>query len=377
MIKDLRFLLTAITFFTLVGVNANAQNASFRAQPLKAKFVSNSPSTISILSPHGMNEDTRGFKNLVSNELLLVGTILDEDGVRLALINNQEVSLSETGLFNISIDLMPGVNEITFYILDMEDQTTKKIYQVETPAKSNDMISEKGNYYALMIGVDKYGDAEIVDLENPIADSKTLGNVLIENYTFPEENVQYLENPTRSDLIDALDGLSQRLSKEDNLLIFYAGHGFWDEDKKTGYWIPSDGKKSSTANWFRNTTLTDQLRAIDTKHTLLIADACFSGSIFKSRSISIAEEEVVIKKLYDLPSRKAMTSGTLTEVPDESEFMKYLAKRLTENEEKYIPSSELFSSFRRAVINNSDVVPQHGTIQKAGDEGGDFIFIRK
>ena len=67
----------------------------------------------------------------------------------------------------------------------------------------------------------------------------------------------------------------------------------------------------------------------------------------------------------------------LTEVPDKSAFLKYLVKRLETNTEAYLPSSELFSSFRRAVINNSDNIPQYGTIQKAGDEGGDFIFIRK
>ena len=72
-----------------------------------------------------------------------------------------------------------------------------------------------------------------------------------------------------------------------------------------------------------------------------------------------------------------MTSGTLTEVPDRSEFIKYLTKRLETNVEKYLPSAELFSSFRRAVINNSDVIPQYGTMQKVGDEGGDFIFIRR
>ncbi len=76
-------------------------------------------------------------------------------------------------------------------------------------------------------------------------------------------------------------------------------------------------------------------------------------------------------------SRKAMTSGTLKQVPDESIFIRYLLKRLDDNEEKYMSSEELFTSFRMAVMNNSQNVPQYGTVQNVGDEGGDFIFIRK
>jgi hypothetical protein len=52
-------------------------------------------------------------------------------------------------------------------------------------------------------------------------------------------------------------------------------------------------------------------------------------------------------------------------------------KRLDENEDQYMPSEVLFNSFKMAVMSNSPNVPQYGTIQNVGDEGGDFIFIRK
>ena len=37
----------------------------------------------------------------------------------------------------------------------------------------------------------------------------------------------------------------------------------------------------------------------------------------------------------------------------------------------------LFTNFRTAVLNNSPTEPQYGIIQNAGDEGGEFMFIRK
>ena len=117
---------------------------------------------------------------------------------------------------------------------------------------------------------------------------------------------------------------------------------------------------------------------ISTKHTLLISDACFSGSIFQGRSNA---PNRAVTALASTPSRRAMTSGTLKTVPDESVFMRYLLKRLNENSEPYLSAQSLFSSFKEAVINNlpagSNLIPQYGVVQEAGDEGGDFVFVKK
>jgi len=177
-------------------------------------------------------------------------------------------------------------------------------------------------------------------------------------------------------MVEAFDNLSNKLSENDNLLVFYAGHGWWDDDKNLGYWLPSDARKNSTAFWIRNSTISDYMSSIKTKHTLLIADACFSGSIFKTRS-AFSDAQPAINKLYELQSKTAMTSGNLKEVPDKSVFLQYLVKRLKNNTNKYISADMLFASFRQAVMNNSPTEPQFGTIQNAGDEGGEFIFIKK
>jgi hypothetical protein len=58
-------------------------------------------------------------------------------------------------------------------------------------------------------------------------------------------------------------------------------------------------------------------------------------------------------------------------------FFKFLVDRLESNQEKYMSASELFMSLEMAVANNSPNAPQYGVIQNVGDQGGDFIFIRK
>ncbi|NDK18537.1 MAG: hypothetical protein GW912_05940, partial [Zetaproteobacteria bacterium] len=57
--------------------------------------------------------------------------------------------------------------------------------------------------------------------------------------------------------------------------------------------------------------------------------------------------------------------------------MKYLLDRLENNKEAFLAASQLFSQLEDPVGNNSPTTPQFGIIQNVGDEGGDFIFIRK
>ena len=229
-------------------------------------------------------------------------------------------------------------------------------------------------YYALVIAVQDYDDPNINDLDHPIKDASKFIDIIQSDYNFKKENIQFMKNPTKADIIGKLHNMRSQVTPEDNLLIYYAGHGHYDEEMETGYWFPKDATPTNPVNWLPNTDLTNYLNVLKTKHTLLIADACFSGGIFKSRAAF--NNIMAVEKLYKLTSRKALTSGTLAEVPDKSVFIEYLIKRLDENTRKYLPSEQLYSSMKEAVMNNSDNVPQYGTIQNVGDEGGDFIFIR-
>ncbi|MEO1053599.1 MAG: caspase family protein [Bacteroidota bacterium] len=232
-------------------------------------------------------------------------------------------------------------------------------------------------YYALVIGVEDYQDGNIADLDHPIADAKGLIDVITSHYTFNTADITFLKNPSRTDIIQAFDRYANVVKPTDNLLIFYAGHGIWDEQLEQGFWLPKDASTKSKANWISNGTIRDYVRAIKAKHTLLIADACFSGGILKERSAFTGSRAML--EMYKLPSRKAITSGTLKTVPDKSVFIEYLLKNLRLNEYPLYSAEQLFSNFKVAVINNSPngQVPQYGAIQNSDDEGGSFIFLKK
>ncbi len=243
------------------------------------------------------------------------------------------------------------------------------------PMDSSAMKS-KHRFFALIMGVETYTDPEIVSLSEPIKDANLLRQVLTDKYTFADEDITFLKNPTFEDISIAFEDLGKKIEPTDYLLIFYAGHGYFDEKTNIGYWLPADAQKKTTTKWFRNSALVENIRAINSKHTLLIADACFSGGIFKTRA-PFNNADPNIADMMRRPSRKAMTSGSLTTVPDKSVFMKYLLKTLTENQNKYLPSEDLFDEIKTSMKNNSDTKPLYGEIQNAGDEGGNFVLIKK
>lgn len=300
-----------------------------------------------------------------SNEdLQVVNIFINSEFYKNIIVNTasrKAVSVNET------IDLTLGNNSIKLEAITISGK------KIEDIARINYDLST-ARYYALIIAVEDYDDPAISDLGQPINDANKFYQLISARYTFNEEDIIFLKNPTKADIIGTLHEMRGTVKTEDNLLIYYAGHGYWDEEMKTGYWLPSDAKKDNPVNWLPNTDLTNYINVLKTKHTLLVADACFSGGIFNTRAAF--DNIATIEKLYKLPSRKAITSGTKKEeVPDESVFVKYLLKQLRVNNDLYFSSEQLFSQMRPAIMNNSDNVPQYGTIQKVGDEGGDFVFI--
>jgi hypothetical protein len=305
-----------------------------------------------------------------------------------ATVNSPEnirfINLFNNGQFVRNI--IPPVSTIKQMVIDemMELQLGGNELRIEAVSTSGKKIESSveivydlasARYHALIIAVEKYNDPNINDLEMPVKDATRFYNVISQDYNFNKEDIIFLKNPTKADIIGTLHAMRNTVTPEDNLLIYYAGHGYWDEEMTTGYWLPRDANPDNPVNWLPNTDLTNYLNVLKTKHTLLIADACFSGGIFKTRAAF--NNVMSVEKLYKLTSRKAITSGTLKEVPDKSVFIEYLIKRLEENNRKYLPSEQLYSSLREAVMNNSPNIPQYGTIQNVGDEGGDFIFIKR
>ncbi len=361
--------------------------AAFDIEPVEV--IDTIPPVVTFVSPKPEDFSEDDILEVTEEILPVIGTATDESGVSQVIVNGRNAGLKPDGTFEAQVNLQPGNNEITVRAIDTRFNSIEHRLLVHRKAPPGEdalsdiqeldmmmAVKRPTTYYAFIVGVNEYPDPGIVPLQNPISDAERLANVLTEQYMFERENVILMENATRAGLIDELDRLTRRVTENDNLLIFFAGHGFFDLETELGYWLLKDASYISTANWMANSQIRDYIGAIKSRHTLLIADACFSGGIFQTRK-AYGEPTDQLDRIYTRPSRKAMTSGNLSEVPDESIFLKYLVKRLEENTRSYILAEELFSSFKPIVMSKTSTEPQYGDIKGTGDEGGDFIFRRR
>jgi hypothetical protein len=240
-----------------------------------------------------------------------------------------------------------------------------------------------GKYYALIIGIDKYS-GQWSPLKNAVSDAKAVDDILRNKYKFDYLKVLYNEQATRVNIIKELEWFVANVTASDNVLIYYSGHGEYNQSLNKGYWVPVDAKLTSTSYYISNSDIQTFLGGIKSKHTLLVSDACFSGDIFRGNTLTIPFEESdkYYAKVNKVSSRKAITSGGIEPVLDggkegHSIFTYYLLKALQGNEKKYYDASQLYDNIKIPVLNNSDQSPQFNAIKNTGDEGGQFIFLIK
>lgn len=247
--------------------------------------------------------------------------------------------------------------------------------------------ADLGKYYAVVIGINDYKGTVWSPLKNAKRDAKAMESILKEKYGFDEIYALYDKEATRENILQDIDNLSKRLNENDNLLIYYSGHGI--EVAGEGYWVPVNARTNSVHALVSNNDIKNIVAASKNRHSLIIVDACFSATIFKAPNYDApadAGTDVYYDRVSKLQSRQAITSGGLAPVPDSrgnicegkhSVFACYLLDRLENNDKKYIDASELFQLIKIPVAHSSPTPPRFGYIQNVGDEGGQFIFRTK
>ncbi len=104
----------------------------------------------------------------------------------------------------------------------VESQMRSLIERQANPGAVQEAIADiqYGNYHALVIGANAY--KHLPKLKTAINDAKSIAEKLESLYGF---KVRLLLDPTRDDIIDTFGDYLETLEFQDNLLIYYAGHG--------------------------------------------------------------------------------------------------------------------------------------------------------
>ena len=232
-----------------------------------------------------------------------------------------------------------------------------------------------GRYHALVIGNNNY--QYLPKLRTAQNDARAVAQILGQNYGF---RVHLLLDARRSDILIALGKFRENLTENDNLLIYYAGHGWLDQEGNEGYWLPVDAVQDNEVQWVSNASITTVLKAMPAKHVLIVADSCYSGKLARGLHIKRKTSDYFVR-MASKRARSVIASGGLEPVSDSggkgghSIFAAAFIDALKTNQ-KIIDGTELFTQIRRPVIINSDQTPVYADIRKAGHDGGDFLFVR-
>ncbi len=230
-----------------------------------------------------------------------------------------------------------------------------------------------GKNHLLSIAINDYYHCP--KLYNAVKDAKELIKVLSEKYAFESENIITLfdQEATEKNIDQAFLKLAQTVTNNDNVVIFFSGHGEYDQLRDRGFWVPVNAEQGAYHNYISNSDIRDNLNAINSKHTFLVVDSCFSGSLFATyKSIGATN------RLEKDPSRWGLTAGRTELVLDgkpgnNSPFADSLIYHL-KTAVKPLSVSELCNKVVEAVISNADQTPRGEPLKVKGHKGGQLIF---
>lgn len=285
-----------------------------------------------------------------------------------------------------TLTLMEGENLLEVVAENMDGQKTISYRKVHIGTTGlADAINLDRTDYALVFATDQYDHWG--DLVNPVFDSKTIANELKTTYGY---KVEMIENATQELVLKKLREYAEKKYKPlDQLFIFFAGHGTYDQTFGEGFVVTRESQVNDLGKttYLSHNRLRSIVNNIQCEHIFLAMDVCFGGTFDAALASSRGGEEEVyreqgkaefITRKLTYKTRRYLTSGGKTYVSDgipgkHSPFARNFIEALRSRggRDGVLTLPELYTFVERLKIQ-----PRFGEF---GDNapGSDFIFVAK
>jgi hypothetical protein len=331
----------------------------------------------------------------------LTGRVGNPQAVQRLTVNGTPVILGDNGLFRASVEVAPAGSTIQIAALDRAGGESSLEFMLMPQAQAGGSAGaaasaarasvpsgvKLGRYHAIVIGNNSYQSPAYPSLQSAVNDATAVAELLRSRYGY---KTSLLLNASRFQMLSALNDAREALGPEDNLLVYYAGHGEIADDGRQGYWIPVDGQAGLANTWVSTTAVSEILETMKARHVLVVADSCYAGAMTRTGSpvanAAIAEGkwDDWVRTMAAGRSRVVLTSGGVQPVPDtgtgkHSFFARAFLNTLEDNN-RLLEAQQLFrqvtASLALAAIDAPITqVPEYSPIQFAGHETGDFFFL--
>ena len=287
-------------------------------------------------------------------------------------------------LVNRSIDVAARVEPKTT-ILDaqLRSDVDRDIPQTE---------NRNSHRYAIVIGNQDYHSYQNglkVEQDVPFAteDANVFKQYCQRTLGIEESNIVLLNNATAAKMNQEIDFIT-RLAERDaqaEIVFYFSGHGFPDENTKEPYLIPVDVNASSLRDALSLYELYGKLTATGANRVTVFLDACFSGGgrnagLIASRGIRVTPKKDALTGNIVVFSA---TSADQTALPYREKqhgmFTYYLLKKFKDSRGE-CSYSELYDYLNRNVgnsslrVNRKDQTPEVNTSPQVQDSWGGWKF---
>ena len=162
--------------------------------------------------------------------------------------------------------------------------------------------TRKGDDYALLFANDVYDYAGWSSLKNPRNDANDVAKELKERYGFKEVVIK--SNLTTQEIyatIEAYQNFAFKNATDDQLFIFFAGHGETGKYNK-GFYVGKDSPSPLTpqneSQFVALDTLLTGIDLIPLQHIMVVFDACYAGTAWKP-TVQLIQETAFSPKKND------------------------------------------------------------------------------
>ena len=342
--------------------------------------VPNPPPIIRILEPNNLGSTVnvaRGLQPIITIKepsTNVSAEVKDDDGISKVTVNRKRVEV-RGNYISETVQLNYGENTILVTATDTLNKQSEKeitIYRPEPIRKD----------YALMFAVENY--EHWPKLRHPIADAEKIQRALERIYGFKSE---IIKNPTKEDIYRSIRKYAEKsYNDDDQLFIFFAGHGHFHETFREGNLVAKDTKlpKDDTEmlSYVSHSRIRDIIDRMNCKHIFLVMDTCYSGTFDREIAMRGSAEDVSkqqltdddIKRILKNTTRWYLTSGQNERVPDVSKFVKQLLDALQSmgGEDRVLTIEEILNYMKQL----SQPTPKSSEFG-SNESGSDFLFFAK
>jgi len=178
-----------------------------------------------------------------------------------------------------------------------------------------------GKRYALVIGTDHYSGDGWNDLSNPIKDARAVADELRNSYGF---EIQLLEDKPMDSIYRAILDYHRVAKPNDQLVVYFAGHGDVDEELLDDGFIVCTDSRSVEEDPVRNSyipygKLKKMLNNIPARQVLVLLDVCHGGTFDEKAFAGVKRDDGIsqitnrnvlqfLKEKLPLRTRKFLSS---------------------------------------------------------------------